>query len=347
MTHTLGELGVRFGCIVQGDPDTVIDGVGTLAGAEPGQIAFLANARYRRFLDETRASAVILSPEDADGFAAPALLSDDPYLTYARVAALLAPETQQPSGISPAATVDASAGVAADAWIGPGAVVEAGASIGPRCFVGPGSIVGREARLQSHCRLVARVVICHGVSLGERVIVHPGAVLGSDGFGMAREREAWIKVPQLGGLVIGSDVEIGANTTIDRGAIEDTVIGDGVKLDNQIQIGHNVRIGDHTIIAGCTGISGSAVVGRRCMIGGMVGIAGHLEICDDAVITGQTLVSHSVRKPGVYSSALPLDEARKWRRNSARFRQLDTLAKKVQALSRAAGHDDEGEKTDE
>ena len=321
--------------------------MGTLAGAGPGQIAFLANARYRRFLTGTRAAAVILTPDDAGDFAGPALLSDDPYLTYARVATLLAPAAPRPAGISPAATVDLTARVAADAWVGPGAVVESGARIGPRCFIGPGSIVGSEAELGSDCRLVARVVICHGVSLGERVIVHPGAVLGGDGFGMARDRDVWIKVPQLGGLVVGSDVEIGANTTIDRGAIDDTVIGDGVKLDNQIQIGHNVRIGEHTIIAGCTGISGSAVVGRRCMIGGAVGIAGHLEICDDAVITGQTLVSHSVRKPGVYSSALPLDEARRWRRNSARFRQLDKLAKKVQALSRAASGDDEGEKTDE
>ena len=346
MTCTLGDLGLRFGCVVQGDPGVVIDGVGTLARAQRGQITFLANPRYRRLLADTRAAAVIMTPDDAEDFPAPALLTDNPYLIYARVAALLAPAIAQPGGVSPAAVVDPTAEVAADAWVGPGAVVEAGARIGPRTFIGPGSIIGQNARLEADCRLVARVVVCAGVRIGERVILHPGVVLGSDGFGIAQDGQAWVKVPQLGGLTIGSDVEIGANTTIDRGAIEDTVIGDGVKLDNQIQIGHNVRIGEHTVIAGCTGVSGSAVIGARCMIGGMVGIAGHLEICDDTVITGQTLVSHSLRKPGVYSSALPLDEARQWRRNSARFRQLDSLARKVKALGRAAGNDD-GEQKDE
>ena len=346
MTCTLGELGLRFGCVVQGDPGLVIDGVGTLAGAQPGQITFLANPRYRRLLADTRAAAVIMPPDDAEDFPAPALVSEHPYLIYARVASLLAPAMTQAGGISPAASVDPTAEVAADAWVGPGAVIEAGASIGSRTFVGPGSIIGKNVRLDADCRLVARVVICADVRIGERVILHPGVVLGSDGFGIAQDGQAWVKVPQLGGLIVGSDVEIGANTTIDRGAIEDTVIGDGVKLDNQIQIGHNVRIGEHTVIAGCTGVSGSAVIGARCMIGGMVGIAGHLEICDDTVITGQTLVSHSVRQPGVYSSALPLDEARRWRRNSARFRQLDKLAKKVQALGRATGNDD-GEQKDE
>jgi len=347
MACTLGEIAVRFGCAVQGDPEVRLEGVGTLAAANPGEITFLANARYRRLLKDTRASAVILSPGDAEGFSGNALLSENPYLTYARVAALLVPEAPAPTGISPMACVDDAASVAPDAWIGPGAVIEAEASIGARCFIGPGCIIGRSAELAEDCRLLARVVICHGVRVGRRVIIQPGAVIGGDGFGIARDGEAWVKVPQLGGVRIGDDVEIGANTTIDRGAIEDTVIGDGVKLDNQIQIGHNVRIGEHTVIAGCTGVSGSAVIGARCMIGGAVGIAGHLEICDDAVITGQTLVSHSVRKPGVYSSALPLDEAHKWRRNSARFRQLDKLARNVRALTLAAGTDDDGGAKDE
>ncbi len=346
MTCTLGEIAVHLGCALQGDPDIVIDGVGTLSGATPGQITFLANPRYRRLVADTRASAVILSPDDARDHSGSALISENPYLTYARVAALLSPQSAAAAGVSAAASVDPTASVAADAWVGPGAVVEAGASIGARCFVGPGTIVGHDADLGEDCRLTARVVICHGVRIGRRTIIHPGAVIGGDGFGLARDGQAWVKVPQLGSVQIGDDVEIGANTTIDRGAIEDTVIGNGVKLDNQIQIGHNVHIGEHTVIAGCTGISGSAVIGKRCMIGGAVGIAGHLEICDDTVITGQTLVSHSVRKPGVYSSALPLDEARKWRRNSARFRQLDKLAIKVNALARAATLDD-GEAKDE
>jgi len=201
-------------------------------------------------------------------------------------------------------------------------------------------VVGAGAVIGAGSRLVANVTICAGVRLGARVLVHPGAVIGADGFGLAREPEGWIKVPQVGSVSIGDDVEIGANTTIDRGAIEDTVIEEGVKLDNQIQVAHNVRIGAHTVVAGCAGISGSTSIGRNCMIAGAVGIAGHLEIVDGVVITGLTMVSRSIHKPGVYSGALPLDEARRWRRNAARFRQLDALAKRVARLERGEPDED-------
>jgi UDP-3-O-[3-hydroxymyristoyl] glucosamine N-acyltransferase len=331
---TLGELGVRFGCVVQGDPDTRIVGVGTLQDAGPEQIAFLANPRYRKFLAGTRAGAVILNPEVADDYPGAALLAENPYLIYARVAALLYPSPRHAPGISPAASVDPTARIAEDVWVGPAAVVEAGATVGAGCFVGPGCHIARDARLGRDCRLVARVVVCHGVMLGDRVIVQPGAVIGADGFGIAQSDAGWVKVPQLGSVRIGNDVEIGANTCIDRGTIDDTVIADGVKMDNLIQIGHNVRVGEHTVIAGCAGISGSTVIGRRCMIAGAVGIVGHLEIGDDVVFTGQTMVSRSVREPGVYSSALPMDEAGRWRRNSARFRQLDDLARRLTKLEK-------------
>jgi UDP-3-O-[3-hydroxymyristoyl] glucosamine N-acyltransferase len=334
MGVTLGELAVRLGCESEGDPETRIDGVGTLQGAGPGQIAFLANPRYRRFLENTRAAAVILGPDDASACPVPALIAGDPYLVYARVASIVRPGPAARRGVDPAAVVAADASVADDAWVGPCAVIEAGVRIGARAQIGPGCTVGRGAVVGPDTRLVARVTLADGVRVGARCILHPGVVIGADGFGIARDGEAWLKVPQLGSVVLGDDVEVGANTTIDRGAIDDTVLGDGVKLDNQIQVGHNVTIGDHTVIAGCTGISGSAVIGRRCMIAGQVGIAGHLEIADDVVVTGQTLVASSIGESGVYSSALTMDDARRWRRNAARFRQLDDMARRLRRLER-------------
>jgi UDP-3-O-[3-hydroxymyristoyl] glucosamine N-acyltransferase len=261
----------------------------------------------------------------------------NPYAAYARIAADLHPEPGFAPGIQAGAHVDPTAEVAADAHVAPGAVVAAGARIGAGAYIGPNCVVGAGARVGAGSRLVANVTVCHGVRLGARVLLHPGAVIGADGFGLAREPEGWIKVPQLGSVTIGDDVEIGANTTVDRGAIDDTVIEDGVKLDNQIQVAHNVRIGAHTVIAGCTGISGSTTIGRNCMIAGAVGIGGHLEIPDGTVVTGMTMVSRSIPKRGVYSGSLPFDEAGRWRRNSARFRQLDTLARRVAQLERRLG----------
>ncbi len=342
---SLGELAVRHGLQLRGNPDHRVSRVGTLDSAGPDAVSFLANPRYRRQLADTRAGAVVLDPGSADGCAVAALVSDNPYAAYARIAADLYPEPAFEPGIHAAASVDPSAVVDASSRVEAGAVLGPGVRVGPGCLVGPGSVIGRDVVLGAGCRLVARVTLCHGVVLGDRVLVHPGVVIGADGFGLAREPEGWIKVPQVGAVRIGSDVEIGANTTIDRGAIEDTVIGDGVKLDNQIQVAHNVRIGPHTVVAGCVGISGSAVIGARCMIGGAVGIAGHLEIADDVVVTAMALVSHSIRDPGVYSGALPLDEARRWRRNSARFRQLDSIAARLKALERrleVAGSDEAG-----
>jgi UDP-3-O-[3-hydroxymyristoyl] glucosamine N-acyltransferase len=334
MGVTLGELAARVGSAIQGDPATLIDGVGTLQNATPGQIAFLANPRYRRHLEQTRAAAVILGPEDASASPVPALIADNPYLTYARVAAIVRPPAPPRSGIHETAVVADDAVVAADAWVGPCAVIESGARVDAAAQIGPGSTIGRDAIVGRDTRLVARVSLCDGVRVGARCLLHPGVVIGADGFGVAKDGASWVKVPQLGGVVIGDDVEVGANTTIDRGAIDETVIGDGVKLDNQIQVGHNVVIGEHTVIAGCVGISGSAIIGRRCMIGGQVGIAGHLEIADDVVVTGQTLVASSIREPGVYSSALTMDDARTWRRNAARFRQLDDMARRLRRLEK-------------
>jgi UDP-3-O-[3-hydroxymyristoyl] glucosamine N-acyltransferase len=320
---SLGELAVRFGLTLRGEPSLKVHGVATLSRAESGSLSFLANSRYRRQLESTRATAVVMSAEDEAHCPVAALIHPNPYLAYARIATLMHPATSAAPGIHPSAVVDSGARIATSASIGPLTVVEEGAEIGERVSIGPGCIVQRGARIGADSMLVSRVNLYPGVTLGQRCILHAGAVVGADGFGFAPNAGAWVKVPQVGSVRIGDDVEVGANTTIDRGAIDDTVVEDGVKLDNQIQVGHNVLIGAHTAIAACTGISGSTVIGRRCMIGGMVGFAGHLTIADDVVVTGCSLVSASIKKAGSYSSGMPTVETRLWRRMVAHLRRLD------------------------
>jgi UDP-3-O-[3-hydroxymyristoyl] glucosamine N-acyltransferase len=341
MSRSLGELAVRHGLELRGDPDARVARVGTLHGAGPDAVSFLANPRYRKYLATTRAGAVVIEPELAEGCAVPVLVAANPYAAYARIAADLHPVPDFTPGVSPAAHVAAGAEVAADAGVAPGAVIEAGARVGAGAWIGPNCVVGAGAEVGAGSRLVAGVTLCHGVKIGARVLLHPGVVIGGDGFGIAREPAGWIKVPQVGSVIIGDDVEIGANTTVDRGAIEDTVIEDGVKLDNQIQVGHNVRLGAHTVVAGCAAIAGSTTIGRNCMIAGCTGIGGHLEIADGVVITGMSMVSHSIREPGVYSGSLPVDEAARWRRNAARFRQLDKLARRVARMERDRGESED------
>ena len=320
---SLGELAVRFGLELRGEPDLRVSRVATLSNAEPGAISFLANSRYRRQLDTTRATAVVVAAKDAADCPVAALIDSNPYLAYARIAALMHPEAPLAAGIHPSAVVSSGARIAASAYVGPLCVIEDDVEIGERVFVGPQCIVQRGVRVGEDSRLMARVSLCPQVVIGRRCILHAGSVVGADGFGFAPYSGTWVKVPQVGSVRIGDDVEIGANTTIDRGAIDDTVVEDGVKLDNQIQVGHNVTIGAHTAIAGCTGISGSVTIGRRCMIGGMVGIAGHLTIADDVAVTGCSLVSASIKTPGSYSSGMPAVETRMWRRMVAHLRRLD------------------------
>lgn len=343
MALTLGELALRHGCTLRGDPDAVVERVATLRGADGRAVAFLANPAYRGQLRETRAAAVILDPGAADDCPVAALLTPEPYAVFARVAADLHPVPPPVPGVHPAAQVDAAASVPASCEIGPGAVIGAGAVLGERVTIGARCVIGPGVRLGHDCRLYPGVTLYPGVSLGSRVVVHGGAVLGSDGFGFARERDGrYTKVPQVGGVRVGDDVEIGANTTIDRGAIDDTVIGDGVKLDNQIQVGHNVVIGPHTVIAAQTGIAGSATIGARCTIGGQAGIAGHLAIADDTVIAGGAAVTGSIRRAGIYGGGgTPADDIRRWRRNMARFGQLDELARRVQSLEKRLRDDGE------
>ncbi|MDD3652255.1 UDP-3-O-(3-hydroxymyristoyl)glucosamine N-acyltransferase [Immundisolibacter sp.] len=334
----LRELAARLCVAFEGDGARELDGVATLAKAGPRQLSFFANRRYRGQLSGSAAGAVVLAPADRELFPGAVLLSDNPYLTFARAAAVLHPAPPPAPGIHPQASVHAQARLGEGVRIEAGAVIEAGARLGARVVIGAGSYVGEDVVIGDDSRLSPRVTLLAGTRLGARCLIHPGAVLGADGFGLANDRGVWVKVPQLGRVVVGDDVEIGANTTIDRGALDDTVIGNGVKLDNLIQVAHGVRIGDHTAIAACVGISGSTVIGRHCVIGGGVGFVGHLDICDGVTITGMSMVAQSITRPGVYSG-IPAEEARRWRRNIGRFHQLDELARRLQRLERSPKDD--------
>ncbi len=320
--HSLGELAVRFGLELRGDPALRVSHVATLSQAGPGALSFLANSRYRRHLESSRATAIIVTPDDAPKCPAAALVASNPYLAYARIAALLHPSVVPAAGIHPTAVVADGARIAASASVGPLCVIEADTELGERVQVGAGCTLLAGVRIGDDTRLMPRVTLYAGVTVGRRCLLHGGVVIGADGFGFAPDAGTWVKVPQVGSVRIGDDVEIGANTTIDRGAIDDTIVENGAKLDNQIQVGHNVAIGAHTAIAACTGISGSTTIGQRCMIGGMVGFAGHLTIADDVAITGCSLVSASIRQAGSYSSGMPTVETRAWRRMVAHLRRF-------------------------
>lgn len=317
--YTLGELAERLALVLTGEPQTVISGIGALQFAQSGQIAFLENPAYRKYLPDTQASAVILSEENRNLSKIPVLISKNPYLTYAKIAQLFDTRALPELGVHPTAVM------------GKNSEIHPTARIGAYCVIGDNCKIGAETCLWP------RVTLYEGTILGERVIVHSGAVLGSDGFGNARDGARWVKVPQLGNLVIGNDVEIGANTTIDRGALEDTIIEDGVRLDNQIQVAHNVRIGAHTAIAAGVGIAGSTKIGKHCLIGGNSGIGGHIEICDGVIITGMTGVSKSLTEPGIYSSATIAQKNKDWRKMTVRLRHLDELFERVASLEKERG----------
>ena len=337
MSVSIGELAVRFGCELRGDPGVEVERVATLADADAQSVAFVANPRYRTQLAATRAAVVVLDEASAAGCPCAALISANPHATFARIAAVLHPAPAGTPGVHPSAVVAPGAQIDPTAHVAALCVIGASARIGARAYVGPQCLIEEGVQVGADVRLVARVTLCRGVSIGERTVIQPGAVIGGDGFGFAQDAGRWLKVPQTGGVRIGSDVEIGSNTTIDRGAIDDTVIEEGAKLDNLIQIGHNVRIGAHTALAACVGVSGSTSIGRRCMIGGQVGIGGHLTICNDVMITGCTMVSHSVSRPGVYSGGIPLEEAHTWRRLVGRFKRLEALAARLKSLERRSG----------
>ncbi|CAI3796025.1 UDP-3-O-acylglucosamine N-acyltransferase [Pseudomonas sp. MM221] len=331
---TLGQLAEALGATLKGPEALQITGLATLQEAGPGQLSFLANPQYRKYLDNCQAGAVLLKAADAESFAGNALIVADPYQAYARISHLFDPKPKAVAGIHPSAVVAEDAQVDASASIGPFAVIESGArieadvSIGAHCFIGARCVVGEGGWL------APRVTLYHDVIIGKRVVIQSGAVIGGEGFGFANEKGIWRKIAQIGGVTIGDDVEIGVNTAVDRGALSDTRIGDGVKLDNQIQIAHNVQIGDHTAMAACVGISGSTRIGKHCMLAGGVGLVGHIDICDNVFVSGMTMVTRSITEPGSYSSGTAMQPLADWRKSAARIRQLDDMAKRLQQLEK-------------
>lgn len=334
---SLSELATHIGAKVEGNAadDLLVTGVATLSGAGKQEVSFFSNRKYREELLQTQAAAIILAGKDRRFCKVPMLVMDNPYLGYARAVRLFNPVTPPPVGIHPTAWVSPEAVLDPSVSVAPHAVIEAGAQIASEVFIGPGCVVGKDVQIGNGCQLIANVTLCTGTRLGDSVTIHPGTVIGSDGFGNANDAGKWVKVPQLGGVLIGNDVEIGANTTIDKGALEDTVIGQGVRLDNQIQIAHNVQIGEYTAIAGCVGIAGSTNIGRYCLIAGGVGISGHLELVDNVHVTGGSIVLQSILEPGVYSSGTPIEPNRKWRRNYHRFKHLDEMERRLQTLEKS------------
>ena len=331
---TVGELAKRFDGVVRGDPNIQIRGVASLSSAGPQDISYMASKRYRAVLADTSAGAVILAPEDAARFSRTCVMVDNPRLCFARVAALLNPRPKFKPGVHATAVVHQTATVAATASIGAYSVIEKQTVVEEDVFVGAGCYLGPRAHVGRSSMLVARVIVSQDCMIGENCIIHPGAVIGSEGFGYVSDGERWVKIPQLGRVRIGNEVEIGANTTIDRGALDDTVIADGVKLDNLTQIAHNVRIGAHSAMAAQVGIAGSTQVGQRCTIGGQVGIIDNLEIADRVHITAGSLVTSSIKEAGSYSSSLKAQPASKWKRSAGRLSQLDEMAKRLQMLER-------------
>ena len=334
MPISLGELATRFGCELIGDPDVIVNGVASLRSAAPDSLSFLSNAALRDQLAATKAAAVILRGADADASPVAALIHEDPYACYARMAAVVCPPPVVEPGVHASAIVASSARVAPTAHIGANVVVGERSEIGENVFLGPGTVVGPDCRVGDDSQLIANVTLARSVQAGARCRFHPGVVIGADGFGNALTPEGWVKVPQLGGVRIGNDVEIGANTTVDCGALDDTVIEDGVRIDNLCMIAHNVHIGAHTAFAAMVGIAGSTRIGKRCLFAGRSGAVGHINVCDDVIVAAQTFLSKDVSKPATYAASFPADNSRSWAKQLARFRRLGDLVERVKKLER-------------
>lgn len=340
---TLQQLSEITGAEMHGDPNTLVSGVNSLQDAQPGQLSFLNSRKHVQFLASTQASVVILSAQNQQDCPCAALLTDNPYLVYARAAAALTAEPLPDAGIHPSAVVHPSAQVADSAIVGPHCTVLEGARIGERVHLVAGCFVGKSAEIGDDTRVLSNASILDACRIGQRCLLHPSSVIGSDGFGLANDQGAWIKVPQLGRVIVGNDVEVGASSTIDRGAIGDTVIDDGVKLDNQIHLAHNTKVGAHTAMAAGVGIAGSTEIGAYCTLAGQAGVSGHLKIGDRVNISAQTGVTRDLPDPGVYTSTVPAIPHAQWRRNFARIKHLDDLAKRIAALEKALAEKEKSE----
>ena len=334
MSISLGELATRFGCDLDGDPDIVVSSVASLSSASPDSLSFLSNPAFKTQLSATQAAAVVLRADDVNDCPVAALINNDPYAIYARMATLLHPSPVVIAGIHATAVVAESASVATSAQIDALAFVGERTVIGENVYVGPGCVIGPDCVVGDDCRFVSNVTLPRNVQIGKRGLIHPGAVIGGDGFGNAMTAEGWVKVPQIGGVRIGDDVEIGSNSTVDCGAIGDTLIEDGVRIDNLCIIAHNVCVGAHTAMAAMTGISGSTTIGKRCMFAGKSGTVGHVTICDDVVVSGRATITKNITEPGVYASIFPAEMLRDWNKRVARFRRIDGLYERVSKLEK-------------
>jgi UDP-3-O-[3-hydroxymyristoyl] glucosamine N-acyltransferase len=329
MSVTLAELSKVSGASLTGDHECVIEGVNTLSLAKTGEITFLSNRRYTHLLPQTKASAVILSENDLKNCPTNALVSNNPYLAYAKIANHLYPMKRYNGIIDETAVVGQKCNIDNTSTISANVVVGDNVMISADTYIGPGCVIGDNVCIGENTTLYANVTICHDVIIGKNVVLHPGVVIGADGFGFALDDVKWLKIPHVGSVTLGDDVEIGANSTIDRGVIENTLVCDGVKIDNQIQIGHNVYIGENTAIAACVGVAGSARIGKRCQIGGASNISGHIEVTDDVIITGMSGVANTIKDPGVYSSGIPITDNKTYKRNVIRFKSLDKIIKNI------------------
>ncbi len=334
MSYSLKQLADHLGARLEGDAHIEITSIAPIDMAESGSISFVNDSKYLPHLKSTRASAVILSEELLSDSPVPALVVANPRAAYARLVGLIYPEYKPDPGIHPTAVIADTAVIEDTAVIAANVVIEDGATIGKDVRIDAGVVIGRNSQIGRGTHLYANSTVYHGCRIGEYCIIHSSAVIGSDGFGFEHEQGEWLKIPQVGGVVIGNHVEIGACSVVDRGALKDTVVEDGVKLDNHVQIAHNVHVGEHTIMSRGVGIAGSTRIGKHCIFGGMTGVRDHVEIVDNVIVSAMSMVSKSLTKPGSYSSNTPIDETRNWRKNSARFRQLDEMARKIRQLEK-------------
>ncbi|GGA89194.1 UDP-3-O-(3-hydroxymyristoyl)glucosamine N-acyltransferase [Neiella marina] len=337
---TLAALAEHIGATLDGDGSAVVVGLNTLENADGQQVSFLANKKYKSQLEDCHALAVIVSPKEQSLVAGRALVMDNPYLGYAKAAQLLDDSPVSEAGIHPSVTIDPTASIGNNAHIGPNVVIEADVRVGDDVSIGAGSYIGVGVEIGHRVTIKPNVTLYHHTVLGDEVMVHSNTVLGSDGFGFANDQGRWEKIPQMGRVIIGEGADIGASVTIDRGALDDTIIGKGAIIDNQVQIGHNCQVGDYTAIAGASGVAGSTKIGKYCIIGGGVGINGHIEICDGVHVTGDSMIVKSITEPGVYSSGIPATGNREWRRGVNRYNQLGDLFARVKALESQLNQDD-------
>lgn len=335
MNYTLQEIADKIGAHVHGDKNCQIQSLATLADAGIGQIAFLSNSKYKSQLTGTKASAVIVNEECLSDCPTNALVMKNPYIGYAIVAQLLDSTPKPADSIHPRAVIDDSAILGSNVSIGANAVIESGVKLADNVCIGAGCYIGKNVTIGENTSLWANVTVYHQVEIGSNCLVQSNTVIGSDGFGYANDKGRWVKIPQLGTVIIGNNVEIGASTTIDRGALGNTIIHDGVILDNQIQIAHNVEVGSGTAMAACSVIAGSSTIGKNCTIAGLVGINGHIDITDNCMFTGMAMVTKSITEAGVYSSGMPCAPNKEWNKSNARIRKLDTVNVKIKALEQA------------